>query len=176
MNIEALRFPLGQFEMIENPTEVDRKKWIKTIDDFPYKIAIEAEGLGLEQAAWRYRPDGWTIQQVIHHCADSHMNSIIRFKLALTEDKPTIKPYNETAWAELKDSQAHDVEDSLMLISGLHSRWVTLLQNIEEPQWNRTVLHPEHDKAIDLNKLLAIYDWHCRHHLEHVRLAKKNKY
>ena len=120
-----------------------------------------------------YRPEVWTIRQVVHHCADSHMNSFIRFKQTLTEDVPTIKPYEENIWAELEDSKNLDVNISVNLLFALHQRWVVLLNSFVESDWDKKFCHPETNQFIDLKTNLAIYAWHCSHHLAHVQQSKK---
>ena len=121
-----------------------------------------------------YRPGGWTIKQVVHHCADSHMNSLIRFKLALTEDLPTIKPYFEERWAELADYH-NPISDSLIILQGVHNRWVTLLKSLDQEQLKRDFIHPEHQKRFTLKETMALYAWHCQHHLAHIEQALEFK-
>lgn len=119
-----------------------------------------------------YRPSGWTIRQVVHHCADSHMNAFIRFKLALTEDSPTVKPYREEFWAELPDILNLPIEPSLQILEGLHQRWATLLRSFGSREWMAGYIHPEHGKHVGLDEATGEYAWHCRHHLAHIRVAK----
>ncbi|MCB9248004.1 MAG: putative metal-dependent hydrolase [Ignavibacteriales bacterium] len=170
-----LRYPIGKFE---KPTLITPKifsEWIKTIELFPAMITKEVESLSEKELTLRYRENGWNIRQIVHHCADSHMNSFIRFKLALTEDNPTIKPYFEDRWAELNDVVEAPIKNSLQIIEGLHERWILLLNSMNEAQFERTFFHPENNKKVNLKENLGIYAWHCNHHLEHIRLAKKNK-
>lgn len=115
-----------------------------------------------------YRPEGWTIRQVVHHCADSHMNAIIRLKLALTEEKPVIKPYFEDRWAELVDGKSLPIEPSLKILEGVHKRWVLLLENLTASQFQRTFVHPELGTEFSLAVATANYAWHCEHHLAHI--------
>jgi len=129
-----------------------------------------ATQVGPERLHLPYRPGGWTGQQVIHHVADSHLNSYCRFRLALTEDNPTIRPYDESAWAELPDVAIMPASVSLALLESLHSRWVTLLHHLTEAQWQRTFYHPETKRASTLDQALALYAWHGRHHLGHLAL------
>jgi hypothetical protein len=126
--------------------------------------------LGKEELKWKCRPEGWTIKQVIHHCSDSHINSIIRFKLALTEDNPTIRPYREERWAELDDSINDDISISLSLIEVLHTKWAYLLRSLSEEQLNRTFNHPNSGE-FTLKQAIALYAWHSNHHLAHVKQA-----
>ena len=128
------------------------------------------------ELCYKYRPEGWTIQQVVGHCIDSHMNSIIRFKLALTEDNPTIKPYDEAPWAELSDTLNFSVKSATTLLAGIHQRWVFLLEQLETAQLKRAYLHPEGNELVTLEEGLAIYAWHCNHHLQHIINAKAFKY
>lgn len=167
MTVNTLSFPVGVFQATENPNHATQQAWIKTLADFPSQLHATTVELDDEALTWRYRPGGWTIRQVVHHCADSHLNAYTRFKLALTEDNPGIKPYNETVWAELSDSQL-PLEPSLNLLSGLHQRWCTLLQGMNEADFGRTFFHPEHGTVFSLMLALDNYDWHCRHHLAHV--------
>lgn len=169
-----LRFPIGEFEF---PSEVStelKEKWIQSIADFPATINSLVVDLSLEEKNKTYRPDGWSIKQVVHHCADSHMNAFIRFKLTLTEDLPTIRPYFEDRWAELSDGLNEDLTDSLQLLSALHSKWTRLLRNLTESDLKRVYIHPEHGKQFSLLEVISMYAWHCEHHLGHVRLALKN--
>jgi hypothetical protein len=161
-----LRYPIGKFEPAAVGTPEQRKDWIETIAAAPARYRAAVGGLSDAQLDTPYRPDGWTVRQVIHHVADSHMNSFIRFRLALTEDQPTIKPYDEAKWALLKDA-AEPVEVSLQLIECLHRRWVVMLRSLPDADFGRTVRHPEIG-VIDLDYLLAQYAWHSRHHEAHI--------
>ena len=171
---EDLRFPVGKFEKIENVTEELRQQFIKTIEELPKKLRLECQDLSEEQLETQYRPEGWTVKQVVHHIADSHANSLIRFKLALTEDIPPIKPYMEDKWAELADSKHAPVELSLNLIDSLHARWTLILKAMSADNFERKLFHPEHGE-ISLNYMLSLYDWHCRHHLAHISELKKRR-
>ena len=170
-----LRFPIGEFNKPEKVTKEIINDWIKTIEDFPSKLQNEINGLSDDQLEWRYREGGWTIRQIVHHTFDSHVNAYIRFKLALTEDKPTIRPYNEAPWAELDEAKHGPVELSLPLIKTLHKRWTVSLRNMNEEEWCRTLFHPEHNKEFRLDIFCGMYAWHCEHHLAHVRNAKDRK-
>ena len=148
-------------------TPDDRVKNIGTIADLPAAIGAAIRGLNDEQLDTRYRPDGWTVRQTVHHIADSHTNSLTRFKLALTEDTtPTIKPYFEDRWAELGDSKLH-LGPSLDIISGVHSRWTALLNSMSEEQFAMSFIHPETGEW-SLEQALALYAWHSRHHTAHI--------
>ncbi len=171
--MEQLKFPIGKFEKPSVLTPELLAQYISDIEIFPSRIKKETEGLSDEQLDTVYRPDGWTIRQVVNHCADSHMNSLVRFKLALTEDKPIIKPYFEDRWAELTDSKNMPIEPALKMLEGIHQRWVVLLKSLTEEQLKRTFIHPEHGKEISINENIGIYAWHCKHHLAHITTLKK---
>ncbi|MCJ8291531.1 MAG: putative metal-dependent hydrolase [Crocinitomicaceae bacterium] len=166
-----LRFPIGEFSMpAEVPSEL-KENWIKSISDFPKSLKELTQDLSSEQKNQTYRPEGWNIKQVVHHCADSHMNSLIRFKLALTEDSPTIRPYYEARWAELNDGKEDDLTDSLQLLASLHSKWTRLLNDLTQDDLKRSYVHPEHGTHFSLQEAIGVYAWHCDHHLGHVKLA-----
>ncbi|WP_343535552.1 YfiT family bacillithiol transferase [Pedobacter sp.] len=173
-NLENLKFPIGKFQEPEIITTEHLKNWIEVIRHFPERIKSATAGLNEEQLQKQYRSNGWTIKQVVHHCADSHMNSLIRFKLTLTEDTPTIKPYLENLWAELPDAKDYPIEGSLKIIEGLHEKWTTLLTSLSEQQLERTFIHPESNERISLKKNIGIYVWHCQHHLVHILIARNN--
>lgn len=166
-----LRFPIGPFEFPEAVTASEIVSYTETISSFPDKIATLTQGLGDDTLSNTYRPGGWNIRQLVHHCADSHINAFVRFKLTLTEDKPTIKPYEEARWAELDDSLKMPVKISLDIISGVHARWATLLRSMSDDEYGRSYIHPDHGLHFRLDQALANYDWHCRHHLAHIELA-----
>jgi hypothetical protein len=170
MDLEKLKYPTGRYLYPGKLSAKNKKQWIEDISSFPGMLKQSISSLSKEQLEWRYRPDGWTIRQVVHHCADSHMNAQLRFKLALTEDNPTIKPYMESRWAELPDMQ-NGLEDSFKILEGMHKRWVTLLKSLTEQDLARTYVHPEHGKTFDLNFTIGMYAWHCRHHFGHVLQA-----
>ncbi|MBD8488747.1 putative metal-dependent hydrolase [Echinicola sp. CAU 1574] len=169
--LEKLKYPIGRFYEPKNIDDQLIQTWIEDISSFPIRIKDLTEKLGMKELNWKYRPEGWSIKQVVHHCGDSHLNSIIRFKLALTEDTPSIKPYHETKWAELADSLEDDITYSLKLLEGLHHRWVKLLKSLTKEQLERTFYHPQQRREINLAETIGIYAWHCNHHLAHVRQA-----
>jgi|SRR6187402_2665774 len=177
-NLEKLRFPIGNFKCPESIEAAQRALWISEIESFPDSIYRLTEHLSPEVLHWRYRPEGWTIKQVVHHCADSHMNCFIRFKLALTEEIPTIKPYEESRWAELEDSLGTDISASLQIIEGVHRRWIVLLESMDSLQFSKQYYHPESQKAFALDAITGFYAWHGHHHLAHIRqaLAYKNQF
>ncbi len=159
-----LRYPIGQFDRDDATT---RSEHIRTIAELPGKLAAAVAGLNDEQLDTPYRPEGWTLRQTVHHVADSHINSMVRFKLALTEDEaPTIRPYYEDRWAELGDSKM-PVDVSLAIVDGVHRRWVSLLESMSDEDFQREFIHPETGNWT-LEKVLALYAWHSRHHTAHI--------
>ncbi|RYF91742.1 MAG: putative metal-dependent hydrolase [Chitinophagaceae bacterium] len=167
--MDTLQYPIGKY--IEQPFSHKKLgEWLFDIKTLP--MHVEHAILNLDEAALQspYRPGGWTRSQVIHHVADSHINAFIRFKLALTEDNPTIKPYDENAWAQLPDTLNLPVNISITLLFSLHLRWYELLKHRKDEDWNRTVFHPEHQRSMTLWYLLGLYAWHGRHHVAHVKI------
>ncbi len=164
--MEDLKFPVGKFVPPQTITPEQRAEWIREIAQTPAKLKAAIHGLSHEQLDTPYRPGGWTIRQVVHHVPDSHMNSYIRFKLALTENSPTIKPYDEAAWAQLPDS-ASPTGPSLHLLEALHLRWVTLLESLSEADLARVFVHPELGPRT-LDQTIGLYEWHGRHHVAHI--------
>jgi uncharacterized damage-inducible protein DinB len=160
------RYPLGKFSFEGNMTEQQKARCLDDIEQTPARLRAAVSGLNDQQLDTPYRDAGWTVRQVVHHVADSHMNSYVRFKLALTEDWPTIKTYEEGAWAKLPDS-AMPVEVSLALIDALHRRWVSLLELMSEEDFQRGFEHPEMGRQ-NLARTLGLYDWHSRHHTAHI--------
>ncbi|MDM5155078.1 bacillithiol transferase BstA [Bacillus sp. DX1.1] len=166
-----LRYPIGHFTYEENITQDTIENWIKEIENLPAELTKAIKGLQEDQLDTPYRTGGWTVRQVVHHVVDSHMNSYIRFKLALTENNPTIKPYMEEKWAELPDSKL-PVDVSLVLLEALHKRWVNLLRSLGPADLDKTFNHPETGK----NKLavaIGLYAWHGRHHTAHIVSLRK---
>jgi uncharacterized damage-inducible protein DinB len=162
-----LRYPISKFHFDGPLTEEQKQKSLDDIASAPANLRKAVKGLSEAQLGTPYRPDGWTVRQVVHHVPDSHMNAYIRFKLALTEDEPTIKPYAEDRWAKLADTKATPIEVSLTMLESLHDRWVRLLRSLGPEDWKRTFRHPEMG-AMTLEKTLALYAWHGRHHVAHV--------
>lgn len=165
--MENLRYPIGKFEPLPFSAE-QLLKWSNDIKYLPELVENAMLNLDAAQLQTPYREGGWTVQQVIHHVADSHMNAYIRFKLALTENNPTIKPYDEGAWALLPDVENVPVNISITLLYALHTRWYNLIVNIKDEDWNKTVFHPEHKKELSLWHLLGMYAWHGKHHVAHI--------
>lgn len=161
-----LRYPVGKFAMSQSVTAAERSAHIENVAATPARLRAAVAGLTAKQMKTPYRPEGWTVQQVVHHVPDSHMNSYIRFKLALTEDTPTIKTYHENLWAELADKSV-DPEVSLRMLELVHIRWVALLQAMSQQDFARKLRHPEMGE-MTLDQLLAPYSWHGRHHVAHI--------
>ena len=163
-----LRFPNGKFVRPTQPlTNDERRRLVDAIAATPAQLRTAVRGLTDSQLETPYRPEGWTVRQVVHHVADSHLNAYVRFKLALTEDNPRIKAYDEARWAELPDTGATPVDTSLTLLDALHARWVTLLRSLGPSDFVRTLEHPENG-PMTLDQLLALYGWHGAHHVAHV--------
>ena len=166
---ESLRYPTGRFQRPSRPLEpAERRAMIETIARAPDDIRSAIRGLSDSQLDTPYRPDGWTVRQVVHHVPDSHMNAFIRFKLALTEETPTIKPYDEAAWATLSDARDTRIECSLTLLTSLHERWVGLLRAMAPSDYSRKLNHPDWDAPLSLDTMLALYAWHGPHHTAHI--------
>jgi uncharacterized damage-inducible protein DinB len=162
-----LRYPIGKFKYEGPPTEDQKQKHLAEIEQAPANLRAAIKGLSDQQLDTPYRSEGWTVRQVVHHVPDSHLNAYIRFKLALTEDEPTIKTYAEDRWAQLADTETTPVEVSLAMLDSLHARWVRLLRSLTPEQWKREFRHPELG-AVPLEKSLALYAWHGRHHVAHI--------
>ncbi len=170
---EDLSYPIGKFDRNFECSPELKREFINEVAELPNKLNAAVKDLDDEQLNTPYRPGGWTVRQTIHHVADSHLNSFARFKLALTEDVPTIRPYYEDRWAELEDSFL-PIESSLKIIEGLHLRWTTLLDSMSDEDFRKKLIHPDSGEW-DLEKFLALYAWHCRHHTAHItRLRERN--
>ena len=162
-----LRYPVGPFEFAGTLSDGQRQTLIDQIAATPEKMRAAVEGLSEEQLNTPYRPEGWTVRQVVHHVPESHMNSYVRFKLAITEEEPTIKPYFEDRWAQLDDAKQAPVGLSLDLLDTLHGRWVWFLRSLKDADFQRTFRHPELG-VVSLDKNIALYAWHGRHHVAHI--------
>jgi hypothetical protein len=166
-HVDDLRYPIGPFRRPESLADAERGRAIEAIAATPSNMRAAVGGLTEAQLDTPYRPGGWTVRQVVHHVPDSHLNAYVRFKLALTEDQPTIKPYAEDRWARLPDSRDTPVETSMVLLERLHERWVILLRAMSPESFARTLHHPEMG-VLNLDQLLALYEWHSAHHVAHV--------
>ena len=166
-----LRYPIGKFEWIapENEEQIGKRRvhCIDVLTRLPANFSAAVSGLDAQQLDTPYRPEGWTVRQLVHHVPDSHMNAYVRFKLALTEFEPAIKPYKEDLWARLADSADTPIEVSLQLLQALHTRWVNLLQSMQPQDFARNLQHPEQG-LVSLDRMLALYAWHSAHHTAHI--------
>ena len=165
--MDDLRYPIGKFALESTPSADMRRAWIRQIKDAPAAMRQAIRGLTDRQIDTAYRPGGWTVRQVVHHVPDSHLNAYIRCKLALTEDNPTIKPYDETEWAKTADTVRTPVEVSLTLLEALHSRWGVLLDSLTDSDFARPLIHPDHGQ-VSIDWLVQLYSWHGRHHVAHI--------
>jgi len=172
---DELRYPIGRFELSTAAMTADeRERHIRSIETLPRRLRAVVAAFTPERWQTPYRPGGWTVHQLVHHIPDSHLNAYTRFKLALTEDEPTIKPYDQAAWAQLADTAACEPEISLTLLDALHRRWGALLRSLGDDDFARTLRHPEHGHVYTLDQLLAMYGWHSEHHLAHIeRLSER---
>ncbi|WP_333599855.1 YfiT family bacillithiol transferase [Flavobacterium sp.] len=173
--LDHLRYPIGKFEAPESYTAELLAKAINTIATFPEKLKSEVASLSQTQLETPYRKDGWTIRQVVHHCADSHMNCFIRLKWTLTENNPTIKFYYENLWGEGLDNKTMPIEPTLQFLEGLHFRLAFVMKNLSESDLKKTYVHPEHNKEFSLQEMICLYEWHCNHHLAHITELKKRE-
>jgi len=163
-----LRYPIGKFSYDGAMTDARRAECVARIAAAPAALRTAVAGLSDVQLDTPYRPDGWTVRQVLHHVPDSHMNAYTRIRLALTEDTPTIKPYQEARWAELPDARSLPVDISLALLEALHARWVPLLRRLGAAEGVRSMRHPEHNRLMTIDELVAMYAWHGEHHTAHI--------
>jgi uncharacterized damage-inducible protein DinB len=172
MDTLDLRYPIGEFRFPDAVSPEDRRRFVGQIGEAPARLRAAVSGLSEAQLETPYRPGGWTLRQLVHHVPDSHMNSYMRFRLALTEDDPTIKPYHEDRWALLLDACSSPIEASLTLLECLHARWVALLQSLSEEEWRRTFRHPDLG-PVSLEQNAALYAWHGRHHVAHITALRE---
>lgn len=168
--MEPLKYPIGKFERLDHYGQTHISNSIQEIERF--SMALEEISRTITPSQWQttYREGGWTLSQVIHHVADSHAQAFLRFKWALTEHNPVIKPYHQDAWAELSDNQANPA-DSIDLIRGVHRRWVLLMRQMKEADWLRSYYHPEQGRLVSLSEAACMYAWHGQHHLAHLKLV-----
>ena len=164
---EDLRYPIGKY-IVQPFSEKLLGEWLTDIKNLPQHLENAILNLDEVQSNMAYRDGGWTVKQVVHHVADSHMNAYIRFKLGLTEVNPVIKPYDETLWAEMADTKNLPINISLTLLHALHIRWYEVLKNMSTGDFDKTIFHPEHKKEFTLWELLGLYTWHSRHHVAHI--------
>lgn len=169
MDIEQLKYPIGKFVPPNVITYQNILTWISEIEQLPSKLGATLDGLSEKTLEIPYRPGGWTVRQVVHHLADSHINSYIRFRWTLTEETPIIKAYNQSAWADLPDARYGDVQLSLQLLQAVHARWVALLKKLNMEDLERSYIHPESNSEFQLNRVLGLYAWHGNHHLAHIQ-------
>lgn len=172
--LEHLRFPIGKLTFDPDATGDKRRTFIRQIADAPAALRAAVGGLNDRQLDTPYRPEGWTVRQVLHHVPDSHVNAYVRFKLALTEDNPTIRPYDEAAWARVADTARTPPDVSLQLLDALHRRLVVLLESLQPSDFARPLQHPE-SGALTIDRLLQIYAWHGRHHVAHITELRKRE-
>jgi hypothetical protein len=170
--MEDLQYPVGKFAWDGGASSGQLRQWIDEIAAAPGLLRAAVGGLSPQQIDTPYRPEGWTVRQVVHHFPDSHLNSYVRFRLALTEPEPTIKPYDQQSWAELADSRTGPIEVSLSLLESLHERWVILLRSLTAADWKRTFRHPELG-VVNLERTAASYAWHGRHHVAHITSLRR---
>ncbi len=169
--LELKMYPIGKFIRPDHITDEKLKIWIKSLEELPSRLARLISDATPEMLERQYRPDSWTVRQIIHHLPDSHMNGYIRLKLALTEDNPTIKPYDENGWTQLADVQSVEVDVSLELLKYVHIRWVALAKSLNTAELRRTFYHPENKVTVTVADQIGLYAWHGEHHLRHVREA-----
>ncbi|WP_044748840.1 YfiT family bacillithiol transferase [Bacillus alveayuensis] len=170
-----VRYPIGKFVKPESFSEEDLKSWINDIKSLPKRLREAVDGLSEEQLNTPYREGGWTVTQVVHHLADVNMNAFVRTKLIVTEELPTVKPFEENDWAETAEASSFPIEASLKLLEGLHDRWAALLESLEPEQFQRKLYHPILKTAMDLYTCVAIYAWHGKHHVAHITNLRKQK-
>jgi hypothetical protein len=168
MPVTNPHYPVGRYNEPATITPAQRGAWLDDVAGTPAAMRAAVSGLSPVQLDTPYRDGGWTVRQVVHHVPDSHMNAYVRFKLALTEDVPVIKPYDQARWAELPDSTATPIEVSLALLDALHARWVRLMRAMSPADFARRFRHPEHDRIFTLDGTLGLYAWHGRHHVAHI--------
>jgi uncharacterized damage-inducible protein DinB len=172
-DVVDLRYPIGRFQFDGDDSPERREQLVQEIAAAPAQLRAAVAGLTARQLDTPYREGGWTVRQVVHHVPDSHLNAYTRIKLALTEEEPTIKPYEEARWAELPDARSGDIEPSLHLLESLHERWVMLLRQMNPADFGRQYRHPEHGRIFTLSETLALYAWHGRHHVAHITALRQ---
>ncbi len=174
MSDSDLRYPIGPFVRPAEVTPADRQRHLAHLEQLPSVLRTAVAGLSDDHLDTPYRPEGWTVRQVVHHVADSHLNGYVRFRWALTEDEPAIKTYAQERWAELEDARRMPVVPSLALLDALHTRWVRLCRSLPDEAWARAFVHPKSGRTT-LGAALALYAWHGRHHAAHVTALRERK-
>ena len=169
---EDLRYPIGKY-VVQPFSHAQKEQWFLDLKFLPDDLEMSIQNLDEAQLQTPYREGGWTVQQLVHHVADSHMNAYIRFKLGLTEINPTIRPYEEKEWAKTADVNAVPINVSLTLLQALHLRWVAAIKDLSEDQWERTVVHPAQNKKMSLWELMGLYAWHGKHHVRHITALRE---
>ena len=172
--MDDLRYPIGPFRFAPPATSETRRADVTSIAEAPARLREAVAGLDERQLDTPYRPEGWTVRQVVHHVADSHINAYTRFRLAMTEDHPVVRPYDEKSWAQLEDARAAPIELSLALVDHLHDRWVRLLRSLRPDDFARTVIHPENG-VMSIDHLLQSYAWHGKHHVAHITALRRRE-
>lgn len=173
--LNALKYPIGKFNPLMKVTDNLLKEWVSTIEELPSKLTELVSNFSIEQLDTPYRPGGWTVRQTLHHLGDSHANSYIRFKWALTEDTPLIKVYDEAKWAELSDSKNAPISLALDFLQALHAKWVYLIKGLNEENLDARFIHPDSGKKISLRKTIGMYAWHSAHHFAHIQNLVKRE-
>lgn len=168
IDLEFLKYPIGKFVLPGKVTSDHLEEAIVQIRSFPANLFTAVSPFSASQLDTPYRPEGWTVRQLVHHCADSHMNAYIRYKLALTEENPTVKPYDEALWANLADASL-PIESSLTILKAIHLKWGILLGSMRSEDFKRTCFHPEKKRNQDLEEITLLYSWHSQHHLAHIQ-------
>jgi hypothetical protein len=176
LELEKLKYPIGKYEWATNLNKTTINDHITTLERFPSVLKSTLSNIDKVMFERIYRPKGWTIAQVIHHLADSHCHSYLRFKLSIYEDTPAIKDYNEGVWANILDAKSTDIKNSLLLIEGIHGRWIEFLKLLKINDFKRQYFHPERNKYYPLETALGLYSWHCNHHLQHIKNALLNSF
>ena len=172
-DLEQLKYPIGKYEPTKTITETQLKEWIEQLSILPQEIEDISIGLSEAELEIHYRPDGWTVRQVIHHLADSHINAYTRVRLTLTEERPTVRPYDEVKWAELADAKVGNIQLSIDILKAIHRRLVALLKTLQFSDFDRTYYHPAAQQEFTLGYLVGNYAWHGKHHLAHIKSTLK---
>ncbi len=169
--LEIKKYPIGKFKSPKTIEPDLYQSWVRSLEAFPGALRTTLKAVDEDQLAARYRQGGWSVRQLVHHIADSHMNGYIRMKMALTEDNPIIKSYQEKGWARLADTDTVAIEVSLALLENLHERWLALIRNLNTPELSRSFYHPENKMSITVAECVGLYAWHGQHHLAHIQMA-----